>query len=141
MNRPRKRVVLLGATGSIGSVSARLLAMAFDEVVIAARDLKKLEEHGVKRSMSRKRNPWDNAVIESFFSTLRFELQDQRMAGQVQHCAFYIAGQLTGTGFTLYGNARVVAHLLVKACKLVKDRCFPYVRVANKGYFYRRTGH
>jgi len=36
--------------------------------------LKKLEEHGVKRSMSRKRNPWDNAVIESFFSTLRFEL-------------------------------------------------------------------
>ena len=24
--------------------------------------------------MSRKRNPWDNAVIESFFSTLRFEL-------------------------------------------------------------------
>ena len=36
--------------------------------------LKKLEEHGVRRSMSRKRNPWDNAVIESFFSTLRFEL-------------------------------------------------------------------
>ncbi len=36
--------------------------------------LKKLEEHGVKRRMSRKRNPWDNAVIESFFSTLRFEL-------------------------------------------------------------------
>lgn len=36
--------------------------------------LKKLEEHGVKRSMSRKKNPWDNAVIESFFSTLRFEL-------------------------------------------------------------------
>jgi hypothetical protein len=27
-----------------------------------------------ERSMSRKRNPWDNAVIESFFSTLRFEL-------------------------------------------------------------------
>jgi transposase InsO family protein len=36
--------------------------------------LKKLEEHGVKRSMSRKKNPWDDAVIESFFSTLRFEL-------------------------------------------------------------------
>ena len=36
--------------------------------------LKKPEGHGVKRSMSRKRNPWDNAVIESFFSTLRFEL-------------------------------------------------------------------
>ena len=27
--------------------------------------LKKLEQHGVKRSMSRKKNPWDNAVIES----------------------------------------------------------------------------
>jgi hypothetical protein len=36
--------MVIGATGSIGSVSARLLAMAFDEVVIAARDLKKLEE-------------------------------------------------------------------------------------------------
>ena len=31
-------------SGSIGSVSARLLAMAFDEVVIAGRDMKKLEE-------------------------------------------------------------------------------------------------
>ena len=28
----------------------------------------------MRRSMSWKRNPWDNAVIESFFSTLRFEL-------------------------------------------------------------------
>jgi len=36
--------------------------------------LKKLEEHGVKRSMNSKQNPWDNAVIESFLSTLRFEL-------------------------------------------------------------------
>ena len=38
------KTMVIGATGSIGSVSARLLAMAFDEVVIAARDLKKLEE-------------------------------------------------------------------------------------------------
>ena len=30
--------MVIGATGSIGSVSARLLAMAFDEVVIAGRD-------------------------------------------------------------------------------------------------------
>jgi putative transposase len=36
--------------------------------------LQKLEEHGVKRSMSRKRNLWDNGVIESFFSTLRSAL-------------------------------------------------------------------
>ena len=40
----KAKTMVIGATGSIGSVSARLLAMAFDEVVIAARDLKKLEE-------------------------------------------------------------------------------------------------
>jgi len=38
------KTMVIGASGSIGSVSARLLAMAFDEVVIAGRDLKKLEE-------------------------------------------------------------------------------------------------
>jgi predicted amino acid dehydrogenase len=40
----KAKTMVIGATGSIGSVSARLLAMAFDEVVIAGRDLKKLEE-------------------------------------------------------------------------------------------------
>lgn len=38
------KTMVIGATGSIGSVSARLLAMAFEEVVLAGRDLKKLEE-------------------------------------------------------------------------------------------------
>jgi len=38
------KTMVIGASGSIGSVSARLLAMAFDEVVIAGRDMKKLEE-------------------------------------------------------------------------------------------------
>lgn len=38
------RTMVIGATGSIGSVSARLLAMAFDQVVIAGRDLDKLEQ-------------------------------------------------------------------------------------------------
>ena len=38
------KTMVIGATGSIGSVSARLLAMAFEEVVVAGRDLKKLEE-------------------------------------------------------------------------------------------------
>ncbi len=33
-----------------------------------------LDKIGIKRSMSRTSNPWDNAVIESFFSTLHFEL-------------------------------------------------------------------
>lgn len=35
-----------------------------------------LEQHGVRRSMSRKGNCWDNAVAESFFSSLKFELED-----------------------------------------------------------------
>lgn len=34
----------------------------------------KLREHGVRRSMSRKGDCWDNAVAESFFATLRAEL-------------------------------------------------------------------
>jgi predicted amino acid dehydrogenase len=41
--RVMAKTMVIGATGSIGSVSARLLAMAFDEVVVAARDMKKLE--------------------------------------------------------------------------------------------------
>ncbi|MBL8333919.1 MAG: saccharopine dehydrogenase NADP-binding domain-containing protein, partial [Rubrivivax sp.] len=42
--RLQAKTMVIGASGSIGSVSARLLAMAFDEVVIAGRDLKKLEQ-------------------------------------------------------------------------------------------------
>jgi predicted amino acid dehydrogenase len=48
-DRLQAKTMVIGASGSIGSVSARLLAMAFDEVVIAGRDLKKLEE--LKRSI------------------------------------------------------------------------------------------
>jgi predicted amino acid dehydrogenase len=36
--RVKAKTMVVGATGAIGSVSARLLAMAFDEVVIAARN-------------------------------------------------------------------------------------------------------
>lgn len=32
-----------------------------------------LEKHGIRRSMSRKGNCWDNACVESFFSSLKFE--------------------------------------------------------------------
>jgi len=42
--RIHARTMVIGASGSIGSVSARLLAMAFEEVVIAGRDLRKLEQ-------------------------------------------------------------------------------------------------
>ncbi len=47
--RIQAKTMVIGATGSICSVRARLLAMAFDEVVIAGRDLNKLEE--LKASM------------------------------------------------------------------------------------------
>lgn len=42
--RIQAKTMVIGASGSIGSVSARLLAMAFDQVVIAGRDLAKLEQ-------------------------------------------------------------------------------------------------
>ena len=38
--------------------------------------VKKANAHRLRRSMSRTSNPWDNAVIESFFSTLTHELLD-----------------------------------------------------------------
>jgi len=34
----------------------------------------RLDEHGIKCSMSRRANCWDNAVVESFFGTLKREL-------------------------------------------------------------------
>jgi transposase InsO family protein len=35
-----------------------------------------LKQHGIQVSMSDKGNPYDNAMMESFFSTLRAELTD-----------------------------------------------------------------
>ena len=37
-----------------------------------------LESHGIAQSMSRPGNPWDNAVAESFFKTLKRELRNGR---------------------------------------------------------------
>ena len=34
------------------------------------------KQHGILLSMSRRGNPWDNAVLESFFATLKAELGD-----------------------------------------------------------------
>jgi predicted amino acid dehydrogenase len=42
--RVKAKTMVVGATGAIGSVSARLLAMAFDEVVIAARNEERLNK-------------------------------------------------------------------------------------------------
>ena len=39
---------------------------------------RRLESHGMARSMSRPGNPWDNAVAESFFKTPKRELIDDR---------------------------------------------------------------
>jgi len=36
----------------------------------------RLKEHNIQMSMSRKGNCWDNAVVESFFKTLKYELQN-----------------------------------------------------------------
>jgi transposase InsO family protein len=38
-----------------------------------------LTEHGIRYSMSRKGDCWDNAVVESFFATLKTELLDQEV--------------------------------------------------------------
>lgn len=40
------------------------------------------ERHGITASMSRKANCWDNAVVESFFSTLKRELDDRVFASR-----------------------------------------------------------
>ena len=37
---------------------------------------RRLEPHGTAQSMSRPGNPWDNALTESFFKTLKRELVD-----------------------------------------------------------------
>lgn len=39
---------------------------------------KKLQEHGMRCSMSKKGDPWDNAPMESFFGTLKTELVHHR---------------------------------------------------------------
>jgi predicted amino acid dehydrogenase len=65
--RLQAKTMVIGASGSIGSVSARLLAMAFDQVVIAGRDLKKLEE--LKRSIL-KDTPDANVVCSIDYDSL-----------------------------------------------------------------------
>jgi putative transposase len=42
---------------------------------------KRLSAQGVECSMSRKGNCWDNAVVESFFGTMKAELEDEVTAG------------------------------------------------------------
>jgi transposase InsO family protein len=50
-----------------------------------------LARHGARASMSRKGNAWDNAVAESFFSSLKNEL--------VHHCRFADQAEARGAVF------------------------------------------
>jgi predicted amino acid dehydrogenase len=65
------KTMVIGATGSIGSVSARLLAMAFDQVVIAGRDMDKLEP--LKQSIL-KDTPQANVVCSTNYDELLGEM-------------------------------------------------------------------
>jgi predicted amino acid dehydrogenase len=69
--RIQAKTMVIGASGSIGSVSARLLAMAFEEVVIAGRDMKKLEE--LKRSILED-TPDANVVCSTDYDSLLGEM-------------------------------------------------------------------
>ena len=55
-----------------------------------------LAEHGVRRSMSRKGNCWDNAVAESFFSSLKFELEDHATWRDVHDVERELAAYIDG---------------------------------------------
>ena len=48
-----------------------------------------LEAHGLVVSMSRKGNCWDNAVVESFFATLKVELGDRFPSRTLAHDALF----------------------------------------------------
>jgi len=50
---------------------------------------KRLEDHGVTVSMSRKGNCWDNAVVESFFATLKIELGDSFSSRKAARAALF----------------------------------------------------
>jgi putative transposase len=61
------------------------------------------QRHGIRTSMSRKANAWDNAVAESFFSSLKNEL--------VHHCRFANQAEARGAVFTwiegFYNRSRI----------------------------------
>jgi transposase InsO family protein len=49
----------------------------------------KLDKNGLTVSMSRKGDCWDNAVVESFFATLKVELGDSFSSRQAAHDALF----------------------------------------------------
>jgi transposase InsO family protein len=65
-----------------------------------------LAAHGVKPSMSRKGNCWDNAVAESFFSSLKFELEENAQWRDVADVERDIAEYIDG----FYNSERRHSH-------------------------------
>ncbi len=73
----RKEMALDALVMAIGQreVKAGLIHHSDRGVQYASHDYQKtLEDHGIRSSMSRKGDCWDNAVAESFFGTLKEEL-------------------------------------------------------------------
>ena len=56
--------------------------------------VRELDDFGFVRSMSRKGNCWDNAVAESFFSTLEFECVKGRVFTDLKHARSVLADYL-----------------------------------------------
>ena len=87
--------------------------------------VKKANGHRLRRSMSRTRNPWDNAVIESFFSTLTHELLDRERYGDTDRAQRSIAEWIddfynTQRRHTALGNMSPIKYEL--ACQMRKRR-------------------
>ncbi len=81
--------------------------------------------HRLRPSMSRTSNPWDNAVIESFFSTLTHELLDHERYGSLDSAQRSIAERIddfynTQRRHTPLGNMSPIKYEL--ACQIRKRR-------------------
>jgi putative transposase len=87
--------------------------------------VKRAKGNRLRRSMSRTRNPWDNAVIESFFSTLTHELLDRERYGDPDRAQRSIAEWIddfynTQRRHTALGNMSPIKYEL--ACQMRKRR-------------------
>lgn len=87
--------------------------------------VRKTREACMRRSMSRTKNPWDNAVIESFFSTLSFELLDRERYADTDAAQRSIAEWIDGfynthRRHTALGNMSPIKYEM--ACQMRKRR-------------------
>jgi len=125
---------------------AGTLALGDDEYV------KKAKGHRLRRSMSRTHNPWDNAVIESFFSTLTHELLDRKRYGDPDLAQRPIAEWIddfysTQRRHTALGNMSPIKYEL--ACQMRKRRTYstcprksgkPRIRRRGRGSWWGQSG-